>query len=146
MYTIQLTQGKVTVLDREDYLRALQFKWCFDGSTGYAVTGIRSARKGTPQKAYLHRFVLIPPHGMTIDHINGDRLDNRRDNLRVVTRAENNRNRHNVAGAWQDKRDGRWDSSITIKGTKYNLGRFATKQEAMAAYAAAKQRMGSAED
>jgi hypothetical protein len=88
---IQLTQGKVTLVDDEDYDELMDYKWYFIKvykSYGYA------ARGGEKNKTvYLHREVMNPPKDMTVDHINHDTLDNRRNNLRVVTQKENSQNR-----------------------------------------------------
>lgn len=45
------------------------------------------------KEVYLHRYIMNPPDDMTIDHINHDPLDNRRENLRICTQAENNKNK-----------------------------------------------------
>lgn len=75
------TEFKVDPCD-EHLLR--EYKWC-DSGHGYAKSWDRKAKKFV----YLHRLIMQPANGMVVDHINGDRSDNRRANLRVVTRGEN---------------------------------------------------------
>lgn len=88
------------------------------------------------------------PEGLVIDHINGDRLDNRIDNLRLATYSQNSANakRHsrNTSGLKGASRvlkngrwGGRWQSSITYQGRQMHLGSFGTKEEAHAAYLSA---------
>ena len=92
----------------------------------------------------MHREMLSPPPGMDVDHINGNPLDNRRANLRVCTRSENNGNlrrpRHNTSGfkgvCWE-KWSGKWKATIKVKGKSRSLGRFLTPEDAHGAYCAA---------
>jgi hypothetical protein len=79
---IQLTQGKLALVDDEDYDWLNQWKWCFHD--GYAT---RRNLKNTTLR--MHRLIMDPPNGMDIDHANGNGIDNRRFNLRVCTRAQN---------------------------------------------------------
>lgn len=101
-----------------------------------------------------HRLIWIYangpiPGGLQIDHINGKREDNRLDNLRLVTNAENHRNqsmpRNNTSGAigvsWH-KRDRKWEAKIRIDGRQKNLGLFETAAEAAKARAAAEHKFG----
>jgi hypothetical protein len=106
-------------------------------------------------KYLAHRLAWLFGHGVDpsdkqIDHINGDSLDNRLCNLRLVTCAENLWNIHQaqslsrsgVRGAYQHKQTGNWISEISINGKKRHLGVFKTQAEAAAAYQqAAQQRL-----
>jgi len=77
------------------------------------------------------------PKGMEIDHINGDRSDNRWQNLRVVSRTQNNMNarlradnKSGVKGVYYDKSRGLWAAEIKMSGKRHALGRFGTLEEA----------------
>jgi predicted GIY-YIG superfamily endonuclease len=84
---IPLTQGKVATIDTEDVGHVSQYSWCTD-NTGYAVAKVNG------KKVYLHRWLLeLNDRSQIADHINGDRLDNRKSNLKVGTQAENLRNK-----------------------------------------------------
>ena len=87
---IQLTQGKVAVVDDEDYemLIGLGVRWCLND--GYAFNA---------QYGRMHRFLMSAPTNRMVDHVNGDKLDNRRENLRLATSSENQANRRAVRGA-----------------------------------------------
>lgn len=78
----------------------------------------------------LHRFIMKPKKGEYVDHINGNTLDNRRENLRICTNSANLRNgrkrTNNTSGhtgIWLDKRSGKWVAEIKVKYKKINLGR-----------------------
>lgn len=84
------------------------------------------------------------PKGMAIDHINRVTWDNRLENLRLATMAQNGANRAcnknsstGLKGVSQDKRDGAWCAEITVRGKKISLGRHKTKGLAAVAYAKA---------
>lgn len=130
---IELSRGRVAIVDDEDYSMLNRWKWSFNGT--YATCG----RYGTTR--YLHRILMLsPPKGMDVDHINGDALDNRRENLRVVTHQKNCVNRHRLHannksgynGVFWDAKAGSWRAYID-RGKRIYLGRHKTKEEAIAA-------------
>lgn len=135
--------GQVTWIDEADSARVLARHWTF--SQGYAVTGVthRSARSDwRPMR--LHRFLMGTLDGHEIDHINRNKLDNRRANLRWVVRAHNiantpARNRSGVKGVYFDASPGRrarWVAKISIAGRHKTLGYFADAASASAAFEA----------
>src|SRR5574343_411505 len=90
MKEIQLSQGKVAIVDDEDYDYLNQWKWyAAERKCGiwYATRNIR--KDGKVRIIPMHRVILNTPKGMDTDHINGDGLDNRRSNLRSCTHMEN---------------------------------------------------------
>ena len=82
---IPLSDGQYALVDAADYeaLSAYQWHLC---SGGYA------ARSEKGKRILMHRQIMDPPKGMVVDHIDGHRANNLRSNLRVCTRAENQRN------------------------------------------------------
>jgi hypothetical protein len=113
------------------------------GRVGYLSSDSRYLEICIDKKAIkLHRLIFFYMTGrwpVTVDHINGDGLDNRWLNLREATYSQNNVNcgprRDGLKGAHFSKREGCWRSSISYSGKRYHLGRFATEQDAHAAYA-----------
>ena len=92
----------------------------------------------------LHRLIAMPGPGLVVDHLNRNKLDNRRQNLKVCTTAENTRNQgkrsdnsSGVAGVWFDTTRQQWSSQIRVNQKRINLGRFKTLEEARAARLAA---------
>lgn len=75
------------IIDREDAERVSSYRWTSNGK--YIRTFIGTS------PVYLHRFIMNYDGNLDIDHINGNRLDNRKDNLRIVSRAENIWNQEN---------------------------------------------------
>lgn len=137
---LTLTQGKVALVDDEDYEWASQWKWyAWRGAkTFYVLRNGSSPQKGTIR---LHRTIMEAPPELEVDHINGDGLDNRRCNLRLATRAENNRNCHgrtdNTSGykgvSWQ-KKNNKWKVKINIDGEMVYLGLFENLELAARVY------------
>lgn len=91
---IQLTRGYVALVDDEDYERVAAYKWCVSvrKHTAYAARTGPMVRGNTEPRIYMHRFILNAPKGMQVDHVNGDGLDNRRANLRLVSQRQNSQN------------------------------------------------------
>ena len=150
MKQLLITKGKFTLLDDDDYERLGQVKVQY--SCGYASFPVKD-KSGKYHNQSLHRFIVNAPKGMEVDHINGDRLDNRRVNLRICTRLENAKNRSisklNKSGfkgvhfCRDRKRRKVWMASIRVDGKRITLGRYFNILEAALMYnQAAKQYHG----
>ena len=89
-------------------------------------------------RIYLHRYITGAPDGMFVDHINGNKLDNRSCNLRVCTMAQNNMNTGPKTGKYKgvhwSKTQKKWVSQITKDGKTQTLGSFGTEEAAAIAY------------
>jgi len=135
MKTIQLTKGAKAIVDDDDFERLNGFSWQFNGR--YA------ARKENGKTILMHRCIMGFKNKYVTDHINGDKLDNRKDNLRVCTQSQNianskksKLNTSGYKGVCYDKRLKRYRSYIRKDRIMYNLGLFATPELAHLAYAA----------
>lgn len=138
MKEITLTQGRVALVDDEDFDWVSAWKWHARKSFGgfYAA---RTTSKGG--KVFLHRAILKAPTGMYVDHINGDSLDNRRANLRLVTHQQNMMNRvlsssntSRFKGVYWQNRGGRWIAKIKYNQKIRHIGTFLTEEDAARAY------------
>lgn len=138
---IKLTQGKVALVDDEDFGRVSCNRWYANwaGKSFYAVRGMTTGNKRTA--LLLHRFILNPPRTMEVDHINGDGLDCRKANMRICTHAENMRNstvqsnnKCGFKGVYFDASKGCWVAEISHNRKRIRLGRFKTSHEAALAY------------
>lgn len=128
-----LSNKNFTIVDKEDYDFLKQWKWHEHGS-GYAIR-----RVGHPGKIiWMHREINKTPEDLQTDHINRNRLDNRKSNLRSVTRSVNilnskkrvdNTSGHK--GVYWEKTKNRWLASICIDNKQIRLGRFKNKEDAI---------------
>lgn len=109
------------------YLKELGWNWHVV-KLGYVLSTTSQENKGI----YLHRLLMGTPKGMTTDHINWDRLDNRLSNLRVVTNQENLRNTK-AKGIYYSAERKKWVAQIGINYSVIGLGRYKTKEEAIKA-------------
>ena len=141
--TIPLTKGFVTIVDEDDYDWLNQWKW-FCSPQGYAIRNDVSFRTNgyrNRKTIRIHRLIINPQKWQHVDHINGDRLDNRRVNLRVCTDAQNQYNQKPIRGGtskykgvcW-DKKTKKWLASISIYRKKIRLGRYILEEDAALAY------------
>ncbi len=154
MVEIPVSKGYVALVDDEDAHLAELGSWIANPNwrTVYAMTTI--CHPGWKQKITLHRAVMgFGPGDPRIDHVNGNGLDCRRSNLRVVTHAENIRNmrvpRTNTSGfkgvIRQNQKTGRmWRAQLKTDGRTHGLGSYCTAEEAARAYdAEARKRFGA---
>jgi hypothetical protein len=141
MKEIPLTQGKVALVDDEDYSELSKYKWYAHkgGNTYYADRHPKKIENLT-KTITMHLF-LMGPHQkrMQIDHVNGNGLDNRRENLRVITCRQNQQNQHVsktsiYPGVYRDKRDNRWCAIIRINKQRIHLGTFESEIDAFNRY------------
>ena len=149
MKTVPLSKGMVAIVDDADHDRVSQHKW-FYSVRGYAVRNVPNPkgikRKWTMQT--MHRFIAGIPDGVTVDHISGDKLDNRRENLRAATLQQNACNRgltkRNTSGSkgvsWYSPSQ-KWRAVIAVNKKYVHIGHFTDKQEAIDAYAEAANRL-----
>jgi hypothetical protein len=91
MKEVLLTQGFVTVVDDEDFDRVNQFRWVVLKNKNNCYAWSRQPHPG--KKTYLQNFLMHPPSGFLVDHINRNGLDNRKQNLRICTPRQNTHNR-----------------------------------------------------
>ena len=144
MKEIHLTKGKVAIVDDTDFEGLSQWKWHAKLSCGlwYAARAVTMA--GRKITIRMHRLITNASDGMEVDHIDGDGLNNLRQNLRIVTRNQNRFNSRvrvdntsGYKGVSLNKRTGRWVAWIGYYGKHKNLGYFATPEMAAQAYDAA---------
>jgi len=117
---------KMTKVDCHLFELLSKYKW-YDNGQEYVF-----ANKKNGKKIYMHRFILNAPKNKEVDHINGDPLDNRIYNLRLVNRSQNMMNRAGTTGVWYSKQKKKWVAEIIVKGIKKHLGLFKDKQDAVA--------------
>ncbi len=147
---IPLTQGHVALIDDEDCEKVAAFKWhAFEhGQTVYARTNVQSGRPRSGRTGlYMHRLILDAGRGQQVDHKDGNGLDNRKANLRLVTKGQNGQNLHvpktsQYPGVSWFKPTGTW-RAVLHPGNQYlHLGLFPTEEDAFRAYCAAVQSHG----
>jgi hypothetical protein len=134
---IPLSNGGFTVVDDKDYEFISGWKW-YRRPDGYAATTVKI---GKSQK-FLHKFLMPTDPGQEVDHINRNKLDNRRDNLRYVTKQQNQMNQgvqkrsksSTFKGVTYHGKTGKWRAYIKKDGKGKFLGVFKTEIEAAKAY------------
>lgn len=139
---IPLTKGKFAIVDIEDARDVFSHRWRlgkFRRQYYARMTVHRSDGKQTTM--FLHSFIMPPPPGFEIDHIDGDGLNNRRSNLRLATRSQNfqnsrirSTNTSGYKGVHWDKHAHKWRARIVLDGYNKNLGLFDNREEAAAMY------------
>ncbi len=131
MKKIRLTQGKYALVDEEDFEYLSKFKWWYT-TRGYAV------REEKKKVIFMHRIINKTPKSMDTDHINRNKLDNTKENLRTVTRQQNLRNvglqKNNTSGmVGVQKAKNSWMARIKVNYKTIYLGCFLNKVEAIEA-------------
>lgn len=122
------------IIDDEDYEEVIKHSWSLGCGTGYAKCGING------RTVHLHRFVLGLSFGdkVVVDHKNGNKLDNRKENLRICSRKQNSQNRIKVLAKsgfkGVRKHGNRWQSVIKVDNKTVVIGSYEDKIEAAKAY------------
>jgi hypothetical protein len=142
---IILTQGKVAIVDNEDYDYLNQFKWYASNKNGkFYVQKKITVSKNKTTCISMHRFIMKPNKGMVIDHLDGNPLNNKKNNLRICTHAENMRNskirinnKSGYKGVSYQENSNNYRASIRFNNIKINIGDFIDPIDAARAYNAA---------
>jgi len=120
--------------------------------TGYVEMRVLNKLFGAHRLAVLYMTGELPVPPFTVDHINGDRADNRLSNLRVADYRQqswnsppHHHNKSGLKGAWPCKQTGRWVSMLQDGSRRIWLGRFDTAEEAHAAWIKAAAELRGAE-
>lgn len=143
MVKIETKRGTI-IVDKEDFDRVSRFVWHISKTTGYVSCLFHENNSRKVRAMRLQRFIVDCKESEEVDHINGDKLDNRKCNLRVCTRQENSFNRkipkNNTTGykgvryIKQGNRIKRWRATLEKNGKSVNGGTHITKEEAAKAY------------
>ena len=133
---INLQDGLITIIDGEDYERIKHLHW-FYGVGNYYV----GANLGNGKQVLLHRLIMETPKGLHTDHKNGNKLDNRKSNLRICTPSQNQFNSRKIIkkssrfkGVSWYKRHKLWKAYIVKNGIQIHLGYFKCEEEAAKIY------------
>jgi hypothetical protein len=141
MKNIELTQGKIALIDDEDFDRVSKFKWHATKKQAWvAATNIMT--DCGKRILLMHRLITNAPKGMDVDHEDGDSLNNQKYNLRVCKHIHNTQafhtKRKNTASKFRgvswNKNGQFWTAQICPQYKKVHLGCFSTEQEAAKAY------------
>jgi hypothetical protein len=137
MKRIKLTHGKFAIVDNDDFDMLSEHKWCAvkKSKTFYAVSRING------KVVYMHHLILSIRKNQVIDHIDGNGLNNRRENLRRATRQQNLLNRgvqknnsSGKKGVTYCRQTKKWRAIIAYKRKQVCLGRHESKELASMAY------------
>lgn len=151
MQVIKLTKGQKTIVDNDDYPLLNQWRWCADLAKNYNPSQFRAVRTisyrtsdGIRRYAamYMSRFIMNPSPYEEVDHINGNCLDNRKENLRICTNQQNKQNNYKQLGVSiykgvcreKKSRINPWRSQINFDGKRIHLGCFDNEETAARMY------------
>lgn len=131
---IPLSDGQYALVDAADYAWLSQYHW-------HLCSGGYAARSEKGKRILMHREIMQPPKGMVVDHVDGSRANNCRGNLRVCTRAENQRNQRKQRGSACGfkgvgylKGSKRCHAKVVFEGKTVWLGHFDDEVAAARAY------------
>jgi len=133
LYDKNLKEKARAVIDLDDVERCEPYKWTLR-TDGYVAT------KKKYRHIKLHRFIANTPKGLHTDHLNKDRLDNRKSNLKVCTQQENNKNKgiyetnksgHRGVEIREQKTKTSYMVNLRFEGVNHYLGSFDTLEQAI---------------
>lgn len=143
MAEIQTFNGHSVLVDDSDYEYLSQWNWS-KAKGGYVIRcqyiGYFNGKRKN-KVIYMHRVVNQTPEGMETDHINGDKLDNRKANLRSASRSNNAINKPKQAnntsgykGVYWNKQSKKWLAAIKVNNKQIHIGLFPAIEDAATAY------------
>ena len=149
MKEIQLTQGQIALVDDEDYEELKSMKWyagyCKNVGGFYAIHSIYMGKEKGKKTVRMHRYVMkTKDPKIKVDHIDGNTLNNQKNNLRLCENYQNCTNRHTLRSGNTTGYRGvseyfygktkKWTATLTVKGEHVRLGYFIIPEEAALAF------------
>ena len=128
MAEIGLTMGYVAIVDDSDYEYINSFKWTARSKSNTVYAWRRGIVDGEYKNIHMHRVILdADKYGLRVDHIDGNGLNNTRQNLRLCTQSENSRNKRTKPHSSLYKgvcklSNGKFRSAIRVDGKAIHLG------------------------
>jgi len=130
-----LPDGSQFVIDNQDYPLVSKYQWRITPH-GYFM-----GTNGSGERIFLHRLIMNPPEGKFVDHVDCNKANCRRSNMRICDKTQNNRNiglqKNNQCGYkgvyWAADRS-KWRAEITVDRRHIHIGSFDTAEEAADAY------------
>jgi hypothetical protein len=148
MKPIELSKGKLAIVDDEDLALVSRYSWHVVNVGGREYTQASIWTNGRSKNIYMHRLIMGFPSGKDIDHANHNTLDNRKCNLRECTRSQNHFNR--LKGISKSKfkgvslvswttggehfHNGKWRARIKVNREEKHIGCYGTEEAAARAY------------
>ncbi len=136
MKKILLSKNTFVLVDDDDYEDLKKYKW-FAEKRRHNFYADRCVNHRTNKREYMHRRIMKARKGQQVDHINGNGLDNRKVNMRLVGVGENQRNmrraKNNTSGVTGVRwfaRTRKWHAYIQVEGRQIHLGYHQTLQAA----------------
>ena len=133
---ISITRGQIVIVDEQDYEELSKYKWYL--IDGFAARTIKKDSKRTT--IYMHRVIIDAPMGVSVYHVNHNKLDNRRENLHLVKGSARMHRRPSVKhsskyrGVYWCKDKRKWIAEIKVYKKQIRLGRFEVEKDAAMAY------------
>lgn len=137
---IKLSQGKVAIVDDEDFEYLNQWKWCAVKNHGHWYAMRTDVSTSTRFTVFMHRVIMKTPTDLVVDHVDQDGLNNKKDNLRNCTSQQNSLNNSSrygssaYKGVYYNKDRQKWHARIITNKKRVHLGFFTTEEEAALAY------------
>lgn len=120
------------IVDKEDFpvISSFDGTWHLN-NRGYISRTLKGKRES------IHRVIMKPQRNLVVDHIDGNRLNNKKENLRIITRGQNSQNiksnkrsKTGIRGVSYDSRWSKWRARMTVDGKEINLGTYDSVEEA----------------
>lgn len=125
---IKVATGELVLVSNEDYEAVRDYPWCLN-SRGYV-----GGKQGMLHRIIMERCAQVPA-GYVVDHVNRNQLDNRRSNLRLATKGQNNTNQRRRGGSSSyvgvsKSSKSTWRAYVRVDNRTYDVGAYGDELEA----------------
>ncbi len=137
---MELPKDTILIIDEIDLDLCSNIGWALKEWSGRQYAHGSIGKHGDRKTVMIHTLLIKPPKGYTVDHINGNGLDNRRCNLRIASPQQNSSNRRKIKvktskyKGVHKRENGKWRAAIRVNRKLINLGTFILELDAVNAY------------